>query len=61
MTGTSSSSGGEHVPKVDTVRMAFDIATPADSTPIRSPIPRQSDQPFHGFPITPPEAIATVT
>jgi hypothetical protein len=25
----------------------------ADSTPIRSPIPRQSDQPFQGFPITP--------
>ena len=25
----------------------------ADSTPIRSPVPRQSDQPFHGFPITP--------
>ena len=28
-------------------------AMDADSTPIRSPVPRQSDQPFHGFPITP--------
>jgi hypothetical protein len=29
-----------------------DASFDADSTPFRSPIPRRSDQPFQGFPIT---------